>query len=165
MAAGDAESLANADPRYKLEHSVAMEAQARLHVTKAAPESPRAAEASADATREGVGPAGPTPASDREGLAISPPLISDRIFSIARYAKEARRAALAPLITLVSAALECVPLPLASSNYFYIKSNVIAVQNTDRQPHASSPSPTTRSKLYNVLYILKIEILTHGAVI
>eukprot|EP00965_Chrysotila_dentata_P040703 1350021-Pleurochrysis_carterae.AAC.1 len=36
---------------------------------KAASESPGAAEASVDAAREGMGPAGPTPDQDREGVA------------------------------------------------------------------------------------------------
>eukprot|EP00965_Chrysotila_dentata_P060589 2007919-Pleurochrysis_carterae.AAC.1 len=47
--------------------SISTGVQARLKSMKAASELPGAAEASADATREGVGPAGPTPAQDREG--------------------------------------------------------------------------------------------------
>eukprot|EP00965_Chrysotila_dentata_P050699 1680960-Pleurochrysis_carterae.AAC.1 len=47
--------------------SISTGAQTRLNSIKAASESPGAAEASADAAQEGVGPAGPTPAQDREG--------------------------------------------------------------------------------------------------
>eukprot|EP00965_Chrysotila_dentata_P208967 6185005-Pleurochrysis_carterae.AAC.2 len=48
--------------------------QARLHTTKAAPEPPRAAEASADDARAGVGPAESiTPASNSQGMAIATP--------------------------------------------------------------------------------------------
>eukprot|EP00965_Chrysotila_dentata_P040626 1347980-Pleurochrysis_carterae.AAC.2 len=61
MAVGDAQSSADADPRYMLEHSVATEAQARLQAMEAAPGSPRSAEAPADAARVGVGPEGPNP--------------------------------------------------------------------------------------------------------
>eukprot|EP00965_Chrysotila_dentata_P177852 5874523-Pleurochrysis_carterae.AAC.1 len=46
----------------------------------------------------------------------------------ARYAEEARRAALAPLITLMSAAFKCVPVQLTFLNYSHIKSSVIALQ-------------------------------------
>eukprot|EP00965_Chrysotila_dentata_P129493 4280506-Pleurochrysis_carterae.AAC.1 len=56
-----------------------MHAQARLHVMKARPESPRAAEASEDTAHEGVGPAETIPASDREGVATGMPLASDGV--------------------------------------------------------------------------------------
>eukprot|EP00965_Chrysotila_dentata_P187432 6172128-Pleurochrysis_carterae.AAC.6 len=73
MAAGDAQSLADADPRYTLKLSIATEDQARLmYVMRAALESTRAVKAYTDAAREGVGPAGPTAASDREGVVLTP---------------------------------------------------------------------------------------------
>eukprot|EP00965_Chrysotila_dentata_P196381 6177539-Pleurochrysis_carterae.AAC.6 len=53
-----------------------------------------------------------------------------------RYAKEARRAALAPLIVLASAALKCIPLQLTFLNCFHIKSSVIALQIADRRLRA-----------------------------
>eukprot|EP00965_Chrysotila_dentata_P251708 6210223-Pleurochrysis_carterae.AAC.2 len=60
MAAGDAQGASLADDDNRRGALVCNDGQ-RL-------KSPRAAEASADAAREGVGPAGPTPALDRVGV-------------------------------------------------------------------------------------------------
>eukprot|EP00965_Chrysotila_dentata_P193211 6175611-Pleurochrysis_carterae.AAC.1 len=56
---------------------IATGVQARFHAIKAAPESIRAARAFANAVRKGVGPKGPTLASNREGMTTGTPLVSD----------------------------------------------------------------------------------------
>eukprot|EP00965_Chrysotila_dentata_P169114 5584450-Pleurochrysis_carterae.AAC.1 len=59
--------------------SISTGSQARLNSMKAASESPGAAEAPTDAAREGVGPAEPTPAHDREVVATGTLPTSDGV--------------------------------------------------------------------------------------
>eukprot|EP00965_Chrysotila_dentata_P248145 6208177-Pleurochrysis_carterae.AAC.2 len=83
MAGGDAQSLADADPRYTLENSVATEVQARSHAIKAAPEFPRARGIWRRISGRGGALRTPPLDSDREGVATISPLNSDGIFSMA----------------------------------------------------------------------------------